>query len=864
MNGCTIIATNYVASACVLAASFARHHDGAVCHVLVIDDDDRTLAGLPEELVVVRPTDLDLAPEELARMRGLYDVTELSTAIKPWFLRYMLDRVDDGTGVVYLDPDVWVTSPMVELQAALAEHPIVLTPHLTTALPSDDRRPNELDILIAGTYNLGFVALSASAEADELLTWWMRHLRRDCRMRPELGLFVDQRWIDLVPGFHERTHVLRLPSYNLAYWNLPTRTLAADGPGFSVDGLPLRFFHFSGYDPQSPRELSRHQNRISLATDPVARRLCDDYRRELLAARAAAPDQRPYAYDTLPDGLPLDATMRELYRTAVEEGAADDLFTEHGAAAFLRRLNEPVRPDSALTRYLHALWQRRPDLRAAFPDVLGANGERYLLWAQECAGDETGVGDARLVPLPAPPAAPPGPPAPVPAPAGPPQPFGVNLLGDDEVARRLVAALDEARVPAVPAPSPGPFAINLVCLPAEELPSVLDGAGREHRAGRYTIGFWCSEADVLLDGTPPPYALVDEIWTGSRHVADTLAAASPVPVMHVPVPVAASAAAPADGAAGAPAAFTVACLVDYASGFARANPLAAIEAYATAFAPGDGAVLLVGCAGPEHDPPHHEQVRAAAAARDDIALVEDLAAPGARGRLLASADCHLSLHRSAGRALTVLDAMALGTPVVATGHAGNVARLTAQTGFPVACELVAAGAGQPPGARWAEPDVAHAAQLLRQVREHRERAANVAAHGRHEVLRIHATAAAGEAMRHRLREIEGLMAAAAPSDAERRTPAEALVGAGLAAPGPSRYGPAGALLRRLTARLVRPYTTHQAAVNDALLAALRRAEERSERLERRQIEADADALRELRRLERAVEALRAGTSPGDG
>ena len=70
-------------------------------------------------------------------------------------------------------------------------------------MPRDGKRPNEQDILIAGAYNLGFIGHRLGAFADRLLDWWAERLERDCIVDPSRGFFVDQRWIDLVPGMAE-------------------------------------------------------------------------------------------------------------------------------------------------------------------------------------------------------------------------------------------------------------------------------------------------------------------------------------------------------------------------------------------------------------------------------------------------------------------------------------------------------------------------------------------------------------------------------------------------------------------------------------------------------------------------------------
>src|SRR5689334_19072857 len=105
MHICTIVARNYLAPARVLARSFRAHNPDGTCWTLVIDDLDHEVAGEEEPFEVVRPEELSIA--QWHRMVAGYSVLELSTAVKPWLLRYLMgDR--GAERVTYLDPDIQV------------------------------------------------------------------------------------------------------------------------------------------------------------------------------------------------------------------------------------------------------------------------------------------------------------------------------------------------------------------------------------------------------------------------------------------------------------------------------------------------------------------------------------------------------------------------------------------------------------------------------------------------------------------------------------------------------------------------------------------------------------------------------------
>ncbi len=163
MRVCTIIARNYWAHARVLTRSVLDHHPDAEVTVLVIDEDASTSdPAWHEHFDVVGPGDIGLDRDELMRMAGIYDVLELSTALKPWLLRSLLAK--DREPVIYLDPDIEVFAPIDEIVTHARDKGIVLTPHTISPLPLDGYGPTELTILQAGTYNLGFIAVGSEAD----------------------------------------------------------------------------------------------------------------------------------------------------------------------------------------------------------------------------------------------------------------------------------------------------------------------------------------------------------------------------------------------------------------------------------------------------------------------------------------------------------------------------------------------------------------------------------------------------------------------------------------------------------------------------------------------------------------------------
>src|SRR4030095_5798611 len=160
LTACTIVACNYLPYARVLAGSFLAHHPGSRFIVLIIDDERRELETDAEPFGCVRLGDVGFSADEIGRLAGIYDVTELATAVKPQLLAHLLT---DSDHVVYLDPDIKIFDSLDEVARLAVDHDIVLTPHTTVPFPRDGRRVDSRHILTAGVYNLGFIGVGRGA-----------------------------------------------------------------------------------------------------------------------------------------------------------------------------------------------------------------------------------------------------------------------------------------------------------------------------------------------------------------------------------------------------------------------------------------------------------------------------------------------------------------------------------------------------------------------------------------------------------------------------------------------------------------------------------------------------------------------------
>ncbi|MCW2751986.1 MAG: hypothetical protein JWR83_3096 [Aeromicrobium sp.] len=318
---CTILSTNYLPKALALAETLRRHENGAPLTILFTDiAHDEQLPKL--EGVVSRSTEsLGLSDRRILELAMGYDLVEFATAVKPLLLKSLLD---DTEQVFYLDPDTYLTSPMVELSGALAASAggILLTPHFLLPTPTE-RGKNEGHLLTVGVFNLGFCGVDRRAR--DFLDWWWGHLSVECLYDPMSGLFVDQKWMDIGSTLWQAAS-LRHSGYNVGVTNLPERPLAQDSEGFynSANGERLRLFHFHAFDASKPEQLSARfeHDEDALLGDPAAiESLCKEYAGLIVAAEAELPAAPTYPYFTDTRGRRISRQLRRAYRNAILSGA---------------------------------------------------------------------------------------------------------------------------------------------------------------------------------------------------------------------------------------------------------------------------------------------------------------------------------------------------------------------------------------------------------------------------------------------------------------------------------------------------------------------------------------------------------------
>jgi glycosyltransferase involved in cell wall biosynthesis len=372
----TIVSRNYIPYAITLCQSIERQYPNSKIFVAISDECNTNDISLFTERVKLIDIDALNLPSKF-RFLFRYDVMELSTGIKPYVFKYIFNT-ENFDQVIYLDPDIYLCSPLEELSSLFSGGAnIVLTPHLLSPI-EDDCLPNELGIMRAGAYNLGFLGVSRSEQGFAMLRWWAQRLEKDGINDLDKGLFTDQKWMDLVPGLFGGVSLLKKPSYNLAYWNLGQRYLSLDGNGFILaNGCPLRFVHFSGVDPLKPMAFSKHQNRFNLNSIGLLKSMYLEYLDQLIANGYENYIKIQNKYSLYENGEIIDKAMRVYFRNYLDEGAINNPFKELNREYF-KAAPDDLTNKTILSKYLVGFQEATLDLRMR-SCISGADYEKSFL-----------------------------------------------------------------------------------------------------------------------------------------------------------------------------------------------------------------------------------------------------------------------------------------------------------------------------------------------------------------------------------------------------------------------------------------------------------------------------------------------------
>ncbi len=613
---------------------------------------------------------------------------------------------DRGPAVVVLR--VGSVAVLGDCSALVGGRAVTLVGRALMALPDDELSPSEADLISRGDCSDVVAAFRAGAQLA--LGWLGRQLLESSG---EVGP-----WLQRLAVLFD-VEVRNDPHIGVGAWR-------------GTSGVTPALVDLDLLDRNEPWHftIASEPSRVLLSGDP---QLATAVRSGLAQVSGIQTPIR------LPGGIVIDDAIRAVTRAALRETRTIDCplppepFGAHNSA-YLEWLESPYPWGAGVGRYWLEVREGRADLRAAFAQPQSVDARRYAEWAASSWRLEH---HSMLL-------------RPSSAAAHPVisvgfDPAGINVLGYldfdqslGDIAREIVAALEQAQVPVAAlnhertraprrsdssvAGREALYATNVVVVTADQFEFVVSDHGQSLLDGRYNIGYWFWELEHVPASMLLALDHVQEIWTGSRFVAEAFARVTDKPVRCVPLPIPqpqpsertrASFGLPADR-------FVFLTTFDQASVPERKNPLGVIDAFTRAFGDGEGPLLWIKTMNGHRHWQEHERLLSAAAGRSDIIVWDEHLSRADQMAVVRAADCLVSLHRSEGLGLPCAEAMWLNKPVIATRYSGNLDFMDDTCAAMIDYRLIPVRHGKgiyPDQAVWADPDLEQAAVWMRQLVE---------------------------------------------------------------------------------------------------------------------------------------------------
>lgn len=361
--------------------------------------------------------------------------------------------------------------------------------------------------------------------------------------------------------------------------------------------------------------------------------------------------------------------------------------------------------------------------------------------------------------------------------------FGVNVFGYingefglGEAVRLLIKAMQSVDIPVAVIDydvathhrhedttfqnfsSEAPYLFNLVLLGPTEARKVLTHyEDATFFLDKFTIYFLNWESEFFPDEYVKNINFYDQVWVPASYCKEIISqyVNCPVELVHYPIEI------PIDSEIDPEVeefytanTFNFLFMFDYNSSLERKNTLNLIRAFGKAFGKNDTTVnLTIKTSRSTNYPKEKQLLENEIQGFQNIKIVEKIYQKDTLHKIISRCDSYVSLHRSEGFGLTMAEAMFFSKPVIATGYSGNLEFMNADNSFLVDYSMTKVDSDVFNYGRntiWSNPNIDHAAELLRLVRDNSSEVQEIAKKGNQTIREEYNTIEVGKSIKKKL------------------------------------------------------------------------------------------------------------------
>lgn len=247
----TIITSSFFPNAYLLKETFLNHNPNFKFYICLLDEVIIPESFYKENDDIIFYNDLPVS--ETKKINKYYGNFELCCATKPFFGEYLINTFSPNY-ITYIDSDIIFFNEL-NIKSELENDSILLTNHIMKQYEE-----MELNLLNYGIYNAGFFIVKNDEIGVSFLAWWKNKLYNHCYVNLSEGLFVDQKWLNLVPILFDKVKISKNKGLNFARWNFFERNLKLENGVYKVGNENLIFFHYSSLDVEKCKLLEHNPN----------------------------------------------------------------------------------------------------------------------------------------------------------------------------------------------------------------------------------------------------------------------------------------------------------------------------------------------------------------------------------------------------------------------------------------------------------------------------------------------------------------------------------------------------------------------------------------------------------------------------
>ena len=220
--------------------------------------------------------------------------------------------------------------------------------------------------------------------------------------------------------------------------------------------------------------------------------------------------------------------------------------------------------------------------------------------------------------------------------------------------------------------------VNIICMNPDVLNDLRQLESRGFKCkGKTNIALWAWETDVLPEKWVSVGKQFDEIWTVSEYSKNTIQTYYPNKPIHV-INIMGEEIKPLDkhecrNICGlTDDLFSCLYIFDFNSDYYRKNPIGAVKAFKQAFKQDEKVFLIIKAKNGSKHVNHLANLHREIGSDFRISVIDNELSNKKLSELYNLSDLYISLHRSEGSGLTIMEMLMLGKPVVCTNYSGNL------------------------------------------------------------------------------------------------------------------------------------------------------------------------------------------------